>query len=104
MENVNRKLIKMAAEVAKFNKISEYVSAGHVGCALITDIGNIYVGVCVESVCGLGSCAEHTAIASMLTQREHKIKKIVAVDNKGVPLPPMWQMQGANLSCHQTGW
>ncbi len=88
MENLNQRLIKMATKVAKFRKISSYVSAGQVGCALITDKNNIYVGVCVESVCGLGFCAEHTAIASMLTQGEYRIKKIVAVGTDGRPLPP----------------
>ena len=50
-----------------------------VGCALITDKDTIFKGVCIHTVCGMGFCAEHTAIGQMVTQGEYKIKKIVAV-------------------------
>ena len=52
---------------------------GMVGCALITDKDTIFKGVCIHTVCGMGFCAEHTAIGQMVTQGEYKIKKIVAV-------------------------
>ncbi len=37
---------------------------------------------------GIGFCAEHAAIAAMVTNGEHKINKIVAVSEKGNILPP----------------
>jgi cytidine deaminase len=52
---------------------------GDVASALITDAGNLYVGVCIDTSCGTGFCAEHAAIAAMVTAREYKIAKIVAV-------------------------
>jgi cytidine deaminase len=65
---------------------------GDVGCALRTDAGNIYRGVCIDTASGTGFCAEHAAIAAMVTAGETRIASIVAVwlDDKGRPvvLPP----------------
>jgi cytidine deaminase len=36
----------------------------------------------------MGFCAEHSAIAAMITNGEHRIEKIVAVSEKGIPVPP----------------
>jgi cytidine deaminase len=52
---------------------------GHVASSLVTDAGNVYSGVCIDSGSGTGFCAEHAAIAAMVTGREYKITKIVAV-------------------------
>ncbi|MFI5710582.1 cytidine deaminase family protein [Kribbella sp. NPDC051620] len=54
-------------------------SFGDVASALVTDIGTMYVGVCVDTPCGTGFCAETAAIATMVTAREYRITKIVAV-------------------------
>jgi cytidine deaminase len=65
---------------------------GDVGAALVTDDGNIYVGVCIDTHSGTGFCAEHGAIAAMVTAGESDIDTIVAVwkDKSGatVILPP----------------
>jgi len=57
---------------------------GDVGCALVTDKNKVYLGVCV-SVGSNNFCAEQNAVGSMVTAKEFKIKKIVAVwkDEKG---------------------
>lgn len=52
---------------------------GNVGSALVTEAGNRYSGVCVDTGSGTGFCAEHAAIAAMVTAREYRIAKIVAV-------------------------
>jgi cytidine deaminase len=59
---------------------------GEVGCALITRDGNLYLGVCIDTASGTGFCAEHSAIAAMVTAGEYSIEKIVAVwkDDNGV--------------------
>ena len=54
---------------------------GQVGAVLVTNDGNIYKGVCIDTGSGLGFCAERTAISQMITNKEYKIKKIVAVWN-----------------------
>ena len=41
--------------------------------------GTIYTGVCIDTACSLGMCAERNAIANMITNGETQIKKIVAV-------------------------
>lgn len=59
-----------------------------VGCALVTEKGKIFSGVSLNLACGIGFCAEHTAISQMITQTDEMyIKTIVAVNNKGV-IPP----------------
>ena len=45
----------------------------------MTEQGNIYVGVCIDTACSLGMCAERNAIANMITNGERRIKKIAAV-------------------------
>ena len=65
---------------------------GDVGCALTTRDGNLYLGVCIDTASGTGFCAEHSAIAAMVTAGEYRIEKIVAVwkDDNGITyaLPP----------------
>ncbi|MGW7682477.1 cytidine deaminase family protein [Kribbella sp. NPDC054772] len=64
---------------------------GDVASALVTEAGNVYVGVCIDTSSGTGFCAEHAAIAAMVTAREYKIAKIVAVcgdESRLYVLPP----------------
>lgn len=76
----NDELIQKAIGVLNPRKISTCAEAGGVGCALATDQGNVYTGVCIDTACGIGFCAEHSAIAAMVSAGETKIKTIVAVD------------------------
>ncbi len=69
-------------------KIRHGNTVGDVACALVTDRGNIFLGVSIDVCSGIGFCAEHSAIAAMVTRGEFKIKKIVAVAEGGVPIPP----------------
>ena len=52
------------------------------------DKGNVYLGVSIDAPSGMGFCAEHSAIAAMVTHGEHVIKKIVAVVEGGMPISP----------------
>src|SRR5436190_186708 len=74
----NEELIAKAASVVNPKKIGAYL-VGDVGSALMTDKGNIYLGVCMDISSGIGFCAEHSAIAAMVTAGEYRIEKIVAV-------------------------
>lgn len=82
MDKDFEKLIDEARKIVGKKVLSEYASYGHVGCALMTDKGNIYTGICIDSNCALGNCAEYAAIAEMLKNRESKIVKIVAYSAK----------------------
>ena len=77
------RLIEEAKKLAIKRKLSEYASCGHVGCALQTKNGNIYTGICIDSNCALGNCAEYAAIVEMLKNNESEIDKIVAYSAKG---------------------
>lgn len=65
---------------------SEY-SAGSVAAALLTSQGNLYTGINIEVACGIGFCAEHSAIAQMLKHRETQIEMIVAVSSDSIRPP-----------------
>ncbi len=84
----NAQLILKARSVVRFRALKNSGSAGNVGCALVTDKSNIYLGVCINTACGMGFCAEHSAIASMVTNGEQRIKKIVSVLKDGTIIPP----------------
>lgn len=87
----NRELIERASEVVFPHREHDRLF-GDVGSALLTDRGNVYHGVCIDTASGTGFCAEASAIAAMVTAREYRIAKIVAVwkDESGTiyVLPP----------------
>ncbi len=61
----------------------------HVAAAVLTDKGNIYVGVNVEnSSYGLTICAERVAIFNMVTHGERKPVAIAIVTDHDKPIPP----------------
>lgn len=72
-------LYKEAVKVQEARVISPFIEAGSVAAALFTKSGNIYVGVCIDTACTLGTCAERNAIANMITHGESQIDKIVIV-------------------------
>jgi len=77
------KLYNAAIAVQKGRTVSPFIEAGGVASALLTNNGNIYVGVCIDTCSGLGMCAERNAMANMLTHGEYEIDKIVAVMPNG---------------------
>lgn len=82
------KLYQEALKVQKDRQISPFIDAGGVSSAILTKKGNIYVGVCIDTACSLGMCAERNAIANMITNGESQIEKIVTImSNKKVGLP-----------------
>ena len=76
-------LYKKACEVQNARIISPFIEAGQVSAALLTKQGNIYVGVCIDTACSLGMCAERNAIANMITHGESQIDKMIAVMPNG---------------------
>jgi cytidine deaminase len=77
------KLYNEAVKVQNNRVISPFIEAGGVAAAILTKTGNIYVGVCIDTACGLGMCAERNAIANMITNGESQIDKVVAVMEDG---------------------
>jgi cytidine deaminase len=74
----NDELITSAAAVLRPRVVGDR-PFGNVGCTLVTDAGHCYSGVCIDTGSGTGFCAEHAAIAAMVTAGEYRIAKIVAV-------------------------
>lgn len=99
-----RELIKIATDTLNPVMLSESSAAGSIAAVLLTDAGNVYKGVCIDTPCGMGFCAEHAAIAAMITAGESRIVKIVAVSACNGVIPPcgrcrefMYQVNHANL-------
>lgn len=98
-------LIRLAARTVNPRDLTDNASAGSVAAALVTDTGNVYTGVCIDTPCSMGFCAEHAAIAAMITAGESRIEKIVAVcDEVGIVSPCgrcrefMYQINHDNLN------
>ena len=73
------RMFATAKAVQNERKVSEYVDAGGVAAAILSASGRIYTGVCVDTCCTLGICAERNAIFNMLTNGEHEIRKVLAI-------------------------
>jgi len=87
----NDELIASAAAVLNPRSVGGRLF-GDVGSTLATTAGHRYSGVCIDTGSGTGFCAEHAAIAAMVTAGEYQIAKIVAVwrdaDGALFVLPP----------------
>ena len=66
-------LYQAAWAAAKPRRLSDYAEAG---------------GVCIDSACSMGFCAEHAAAAAMVTAGEQEVARMVAVNHQGEILPP----------------
>lgn len=67
------KLLKEANEVLNPIEISKNMKAGVVSAAVLTKKGNIYTGVCIDTNCTLGICAERNALHTMITNGETEL-------------------------------
>lgn len=83
---------KMLYDIAikKINprEISANMYVGGVASAVLTKRGNIYTGICIDTSCSLGLCAERNALSTMLDNREHEVDKVLAVYKDGTIMPP----------------
>jgi cytidine deaminase len=73
------RLYAAASAVRNERRISDYVTCGEVSAAILSDSGEIYTGVCIDTCSTLGICAERNAIFNMITNGEHEIRKVVAI-------------------------
>lgn len=98
-------LIVEAKKILYLRELSDDSSAGTVSCALLANNGKIYKGVCIDTPCSMGFCAEHSAIASMITDGESRILKIVAINLEKETVSPcgrcrefIYQINNANIN------
>lgn len=99
----NEQLIQKAKSIVRPKEISEGVATGDVGCALLSENNNLYLGVSIHACCGVGFCAEHSAIAAMVTNGEYRIKKIVALSNGGI-MPPCGRCRELMSQIDEENW
>jgi cytidine deaminase len=78
-QQIWQRMLEAAKAVQCGRRISDYVEAGEVAAAIESSTGRIYTGVCVDTACTLGVCAERNAIFNMLTNGEHVIRRVLAV-------------------------
>lgn len=104
----NSELILRAAEAIHPHRGPYDRQFAGVGCCLVSVSGAVYLGVDIDTGSGTGFCAEHSAIAAMVTAGEYQIAKIVAVwrdeERRLYVLPPcgrcrefIRQIDAANL-------
>lgn len=98
-------LYAAAKAVLNPRRLSVSAEAGGVGAALLTPSGVVYTGVCIDTACSMGFCAEHAAAAAMVTAGESQVLRMVAVNWDGSILPPcgrcrefISQLHDANLA------
>lgn len=88
MDNTWNKLYDAAKQVLNPQEISKMIEAGGVAAAIESTSGKIYVGVCVDTACTLGICAERNAIFHMITNGENAIRRVIAINRTGKVIPP----------------
>ena len=88
MEAIWKEMYEAAKAVQNERQVSEYVLAGGVAAAVLSESGKIYTGVCVDTCSTLGICAERNAIFNMLTNGENRIRKVLAIMPDGTSGAP----------------
>ena len=79
MEVTGENLYEAAKKVQNERKVSAYIEAGGVAAAVLSSSGRISTGVCIDTCCTLGICAERNAIFNMITNGESVIRKVIAI-------------------------
>ncbi|WP_299035006.1 cytidine deaminase [uncultured Pseudokineococcus sp.] len=92
MEEIDRtQLVASAAMALRPLRVGDRLF-GDVAATLVTDQGDHFTGVCIDTGSGTGFCAEASAIAAMVTAGQYRIAAIAAVwrDDQGrlYVLPP----------------
>ncbi len=100
----NAQLIETANAARRCRQLTDECIVGEVSSALLTAEGNVYTGISISTACGIGFCAEHSAVAQMVTAGESRIRKIVALSEGGRVIPPcgrcrelLYQVDRGNL-------
>ncbi|PST46535.1 cytidine deaminase [Bifidobacterium callitrichos] len=79
---------RAAMQVLRPRAVSNMVEAGGVAAAVESLSGRIYVGVCVDTACTLGVCAERNALFNMITNGEDAFRRVIAVGRDGKAVAP----------------
>ena len=94
----------IAKNTLRPRKLARNGKAGYVAAALLTEDGNVYTGVAIDVACSIGFCAEHSAIAAMVTAGETRIREIIAVHRDGRILPPCGRCREFIVQIHNKNY
>ncbi len=72
-------LMDKAKKNLNSHSVSDYMECGSYSCAIMTDKGNVYSGINIESSLQ-GISAEKAAISNMLSNGETKITKLLVMN------------------------
>jgi len=87
LSNDDIQLIEQARTLVRETKVSGGI-VKEVGSALVTNGGRVFTGVNLDLWCGIGFCAEHSAIANMISHSsETQIRTIVAHNGREILYP-----------------
>ena len=79
MDKIWTEMYEAARAVLCAKQVSDYLSCGEVSAAVRSKSGKIYTGVCIDTCCGLGVCAERNAIFNMITNGEYEIDRVLCI-------------------------
>ena len=68
--------------------VSPFINAGYVTCVIESTKNKMYNGSNIVTSSKLGMCAETSAVASMISNQDYKIKRMVIVNELGELLLP----------------
>lgn len=99
-------LYKKAVDTLNPRQLSRSSYAGTVAAAILGGNGKVYTGVCIDTPASMGFCAEHSAIATMISDGESRILKVVSVYKDKKIIPPcgrcrefISQIHDDNIQC-----
>ena len=72
-------LYEKAVKTLNPRQLAKNAYSGTVASAILSESGKVYTGVCIDTPASMGFCAEHAAIAAMITAGENRILKVVSV-------------------------
>lgn len=81
-------LYRGTVQVVNPRQLSSKASAGSVGAAVLSASNTIYVGICIDTTCSMGFCAEHAAAAAIIVAGEHRVLRMIAVGQQGQIMSP----------------
>ena len=88
MDEKWNELYYAAKKILNPREVSKIIEAGGVAAAIESVSGKIYVGVCIDTACTLGVCAERNAIFNMITNGEDAIRRVIAIGRDGKVMAP----------------
>ncbi len=82
-----KELVSLASFKLRQQEYSGKISCGQVSAVIETSSGKLFSGVCIDTACSLGTCAERNAIGTMVTEGEFQITKLVCIKGDDIILP-----------------